>query len=120
MKEAIASVSSGISAGTLTGSSDPLMRSAGGAPAFKWMSEAPFFTAAARSWLKVLCSIALAPRLRASFRELRIGLAQTFRKRCAETAIDLHRQLVVGSEQFLEVAPGDHQQLDRPLGHHVG
>ena len=45
------------SAGTLTGKSAPLMRSAGGALALRWTSEAPFFTAAARSWLNVRCSM---------------------------------------------------------------
>src|SRR5260370_39747620 len=113
MKLAMACVSSGISAGTLTGSSDPLMRSAGGAPALRWISEAPFFTAAARSWLKVRCSIS-APRLG----QLRVRLAQAIGKRRAEAAVDPDCQLVVGRQKLFEFAPLKHDQLHpAPLQH---
>src|SRR5258708_7219354 len=115
MKLAMACVSSGISAGTLTGSSDPLMRSAGGAPALRWMSEAPFFTAAARSWLKVRCSISV-PRLG----QLRVRLAQAIGKRRAEAAVDLDCQLVVGGQKLFEFAPRKDDQLHLALRQHLG
>ena len=84
MNWAMACVSSGINAGTLTGRSDPEMRSAGGPPDLRWISEAPFFTAAASSWLKVLCSIYPPALARAS-----ASLAFALRRR-SESAAQKH------------------------------
>src|SRR5687768_13329511 len=105
---AIRWVSSGASAGTFTGSSWPLTRSAGAAPTLKCTSEAPFFTAAARNWLKVWISIApprtaRAPNLigalsdghsqRLRLREQLAGAAQTVGDGAAKRPEDLEREL---------------------------
>src|SRR5436190_23857079 len=102
-------VSSAASAGTFTGSSCPLIRSAGEEPTLKWTSEAPFFTAAARNWLKVFSSIRGVPCPSADGEHL-VGAAQAVRQRPAEGAIDLHRQRHVRLEEPLEVRLGQLEQ----------
>src|SRR5262245_49403383 len=101
-------VSSAASAGTFTGRSWPLIRSAGEEPTLKWTSEAPFFTAAARNWLKVFSSIV--PKAPSADGQHLVGSAQAVRERPAEGAVDLHRQPGVRLEEALEVRLGQLEQ----------